>query len=392
MNRFVLVLHFAFLLLHGAPTRADLPHFVPAKTVAEVLGGTKKIVSVVTKVKTARVLIADYDLLIEDFPYLAGKTHAEIDQWILDHAGYIATSQTFGDDITHTPIELDHSDVKLATRPVTYRRALVLDVEGGVLDLKGAGAEVPLLSSHRNGLMETAEAIREHFFTKAVKKIFAASNSKFGVVDSYAVIDWGFHQKDLKTGAHFRSGSILRRGHVRDLANTSVQGQLTNGMMVEVEKELRPYGVTSAAIRPMPYVELGKIDALNVQGTKDSKFIFDFGSFKVKRKFERQALSLVDWNDVANDRKRGRDVEIHFKYDEGIGPQVDPLHHLNYELWNGAGDDASGEGLRREGRKIAKMLDDQVPLEEVRAHIEKSLAEHLEIENACSLKSVLKVI
>ncbi|MGK5085745.1 hypothetical protein WDW37_20845 [Bdellovibrionota bacterium FG-1] len=50
--------------------------------------------TVVSKVKTARVLVADYELLKRDFPELrryGSNETAKIDEWLLTHAGYIAT-------------------------------------------------------------------------------------------------------------------------------------------------------------------------------------------------------------------------------------------------------------------------------------------------------------
>ena len=43
--------------------------------------------------KTAKVLIADYELLKKDFPQISSKNEEEINEWLLDQVAYLAEGQ-----------------------------------------------------------------------------------------------------------------------------------------------------------------------------------------------------------------------------------------------------------------------------------------------------------
>ncbi len=45
------------------------------------------------RVSTASVVVANYPLIREDFPFLKEKSEEEIDQWLIEEAGYIAVAQ-----------------------------------------------------------------------------------------------------------------------------------------------------------------------------------------------------------------------------------------------------------------------------------------------------------
>ena len=52
----------------------------------------------------ARVVLADYDAIIRDFPKLATKTHDEIDRWIIERAVAVSKEQ-IDQTVVNTPIE-----------------------------------------------------------------------------------------------------------------------------------------------------------------------------------------------------------------------------------------------------------------------------------------------
>ena len=45
------------------------------------------------KLKQAKVILADYDLLKKDFPELGDLDSSQIDQWLLDNCAYISEGQ-----------------------------------------------------------------------------------------------------------------------------------------------------------------------------------------------------------------------------------------------------------------------------------------------------------
>eukprot|EP01022_Parablepharisma_sp_SALTPOND_P034962 TRINITY_DN936_c0_g1_i1.p1 TRINITY_DN936_c0_g1~~TRINITY_DN936_c0_g1_i1.p1 ORF type:complete len:314 (-),score=28.14 TRINITY_DN936_c0_g1_i1:80-931(-) len=45
------------------------------------------------KCRNAKVLVADYELLKRDFPFLASKTDCEINKWLLDECAYLSEGQ-----------------------------------------------------------------------------------------------------------------------------------------------------------------------------------------------------------------------------------------------------------------------------------------------------------
>ena len=45
------------------------------------------------KLKNAKVLIADYNLLQKDFPFLSTLDHNEINNWLINQTAYISEGQ-----------------------------------------------------------------------------------------------------------------------------------------------------------------------------------------------------------------------------------------------------------------------------------------------------------
>jgi hypothetical protein len=98
------------------------------------------------KVKGAKVLWADYQLLRRDFPFLAPYSENAIDLWIVDEFAYISRKQLHLSGIRTTPIPLLAPTTpgfsKVGYRPYRYQRAAVFSVGNGLhpmVDLKGLG-------------------------------------------------------------------------------------------------------------------------------------------------------------------------------------------------------------------------------------------------------------
>lgn len=361
-----------FFFGQAAGALGGTPELVPAKTFVEVLNG-QEVTSLVNtyRVSTARVVIADYGLLKRDFPQLASFTNAQIDAWILEQSGYLSKGQidTGVKANTNTPIAHDPNQKKMALRPPQYDRALVFEAQGGgLIDGKGFGANVPANASHKNGLIETNQAVREFLYTKATKEIFQGAQAPFGVVDSYAVIDWGFDVRmDYGGGmANYRAGAVLRQAHVRDLSSPiTAQGQLSREKMAEVERILRPRGMTSAQSRSLNGVT---IETLNVQGTKDARYIYDFGAFRVQDRFVHPVYTIQDYSIEYDALRKNPEKFIVFDPKKADFPQVDAKGKLSLADWTGSTTRAEEE-VRQRILRITEKLDHGKSLEEVRREL-----------------------
>jgi len=362
---------FAHALVYAEP-----PVLKPAQSYVEVLNGNAVTsLAIAYRVPTARVLIADYALIRKDFPQTHAMTNAEIDQWLLDQSGYLAKGQIeLGEKAgVNSEISYDPKDRKDVLRPPQYDRALVFEAQGGgLIDGKGFGASAPRLDSHANGLMETYQSVREYLYTKATKAIFKHADAAYNVVDAYAVIDWGFDVHEYgESGKSYRAGAILRQAHVRDLTDeVTAQGQLPRRETEAVERILRNYGMTSGATR-----SLGAdtpIEALNVQGTRDRRFIYDFGSFHVEDHFKNPAFMIKDY--ALHGREIARDPAKYVVFDpkNPFYPEPDDRLKLSYAEWTGSSQ-RSEEAIRKKIQGITEKLDHGKSLPEVRGELQALL-------------------
>ncbi len=172
-----------------------------------------------------------------------------------------------------------------------------------------------------NGLMETGEAIREYSFTKVVQAALEHSHSGVGVVDAYAVIDWGFDQIDFSGGRRLRpSGAILRQAHRRAEGQYSL---LKHDRTTQIERILRQYGITSAGAHRDTY---GR-ELMNVQGTFDESHILDFGAFRTVKRFELEVVPFYKTSFVVMDPR-----EINF-------PQPLKEYRLPFQIWGSSNTD-----------------------------------------------------
>lgn len=257
----------------------------------------KPVLETGVSVATAKVLMCNYQLLKRDFPYLRGRSHKQIDQWLIARAAYISVPQARNNEV-NTPPFINPSQTVLALRPHGYGRATVLPVKGGLLDVKGTGVAnhlVPENRSHANGLMSLGEAIREFTMQYLVETIFRHAKSKgykstagqpLETVQSYAVIDWGFSIYDtfspfrFQNGGLMRAGAIVRQAHARKMIPGSGNHFLPKNQANEVEDLLRSYGITTSGNI------YDSVDIPDIQGTIDSR-IFDFGTYVVMDRFSK---------------------------------------------------------------------------------------------------------
>jgi hypothetical protein len=216
----------------------------------------------VAKLKDAKVVYADYDLIRYDFPELRNLANPDIDQWLLDNTGYISLPQAAQETVnTKIPVT---DQKRVANRPSGYGRALVYSVNDpsdstksiGLIDVKGTGALAPAQKDHGNGLMTLGESIREALYEKAVRYILNDAKSSFGTIGSYAVIDPGFNMIHAD-GTQSRAGIYLRQAHKR------TESSLTSAYNENMTKLLARYGID--------------VDR-NMQKAANG-FIYDFGHY-----------------------------------------------------------------------------------------------------------------
>ena len=275
------------------------PPYTPPKTFEEIIRGFHPShfqQKPAIRVTTAQVLFADYDLIRRDFEITRSMSETQIHAWLLESAACISRDQIeVGKKRgVNTEIKHDPKDVRSALRPPNYGRALVIEVPGGILDAKGAGGLIQAISqkSHRNGLMETAEAIREFSYSKLIKRALHHSGSAFQVIDSYAVIDFGFQVKSPVDETMQPAGLLLRQSHFRDITKAE---QLDRDIAWKIETALRDYGITTAYKKTTLQSEKTVVyDVLNVQGSDAGKFLFDFGGYRIADRFQNHAITLSD--------------------------------------------------------------------------------------------------
>ncbi len=257
--------------------------FEPARSIQELQWPRAETLH---RVKSAKVVLADYGLIRNDFPSVHGLSEAQIDHWLLQKTAYISDSQLHVDSV-NTPIELT-GETAIAHRPLHYGRAVVFT--GGPLELidaKGVGVapgRLPFLEGHANGLATLGEATREFLYEKLVQTALIHAGAHVETIGHYAVIDFGFnviHQDGTESPA----GLILRQAHKRRASNSSL---FEAAEARAVELQLRPYGITTAGAYRVNY----EMEWLNVQGSADGTAILDFGAYLTVEHFDKSAANF----------------------------------------------------------------------------------------------------
>ncbi len=317
------------------------------------------------RVTTARVLFADYDLIRRDFKITRTMSELQMDAWLVESAACISRDQI---DVGMTrgvnaAIQYDPTELRSSLRPPNYGRALVIEVPGGILDAKGAGGLSPAIShnSHRSGLLETAEAIREFSYSKLVQKALHHSGSDFGVIDSYAVIDFGFQMRSSVDETMQPAGLLLRQSHFRDITR-SEQLEQTNSL--KIERSLREFGITTAYKKTTLGDDKKTLyDVLNVQGSDERRFLYDFGGYRIANRFENRAITLAD---LFEKKKIPILDQTQFS-----NIQPDPKYAPLFKAWGGEGTD---ERIWKRSREIASQFkldgDSEKTRREVKALLE----------------------
>lgn len=228
----------------------------------------KAIFEEVVKLKDARIVMADYDLIKRDFPQIRDMSNPEIDEWILNQVAYISKPQAAQSEV-NTPIHTT-GQVRQAARPPDYGRALVYPMidpkdhksEIGLIDVKGAGSLYPEQMEHANGIATLGECIREFLYENLVRNVLDDADISTKTVGSYAVIDAGFGVRH-EDGSSSPAGFYLRQAQHR-IENDSAWLDLDKRLYLQ--SILHRYGIDPNK---------------NIQGTTSGD-LFDFGHFIVR--------------------------------------------------------------------------------------------------------------
>jgi hypothetical protein len=258
-------------------SHANVPHLV--RNSSELVD---PVAETVVRVATARIVMADYTRIRADFSVTRKMTENEINTWLLNKTAYVSQAQARQQE-TNSKIEILNTSSgapvqTTAYRPQLYGRALVFDVEDGLIDAKGVGATRPRLAGHSTGLASLGEVIREFIFQKKVQQVLDHSGSGLQTVESYAVIDWGFDAREMD-GIYMRAGAILRQGHARPrlVGGGNHFASVIDSKMIE--ELLREYGITSTGDGASE-----KKEKVNIQISND-KALIDFGAYLVRDHF-----------------------------------------------------------------------------------------------------------
>lgn len=190
------------------------------------------------KITGAHIVYVNYEALLRDFPELNGKSHPQIDQWILDTKAFVAESQSKLVGIRTSEIPFDKTQSKRIYRTPTFNRAAYL--EG--LDLKGVGIhpnsstiqeQISAYNRHKNnpeelnklrtqdhsdGSMSLGEALVELYQQESVQRLFDRENAKHATdsdyqwletLETYFILALPFDI--LKTGDHKDRAALYAR-------------------------------------------------------------------------------------------------------------------------------------------------------------------------------------
>lgn len=267
MRGIVFTLYFNFIQFLFCQEIAFAHGFVeqtitPIQNITEVSPSAKE--EGVKRLKNARILIADYELIRRDFPQVAHFANPEIDAWLIRHTGFISIPQT-NQETVNTFIPILEGEVSQAWRPPTYGRALVFEMRDsthqriGLIDAKGSGSLRPQQAHHGNGLATLGECIREYLYEGLIRRVLRDADVEFKTVGSYAVLDAGFSVIH-KDGSTSPAGIYLRQAHTREGSLPYHEGR-------RISERFRNYGIEVAGNMQMASEHLG---------------IYDFGHYVVK--------------------------------------------------------------------------------------------------------------
>ena len=256
--------------------------------------------------KNAKVVIANYQLIRNDFKNLLNLKNNEIDQWLIKNFAFIAKTQKDAAIQVNSPIETMEDDDEKAIigyRPWSHGRAILMPAEGVdfLVDVKGIGAKNPKNEDHANGLVSLGEAIREFTWEQGINIILKDFlNLDHTVVGTYAIIDPGFYicwDDPGQCKDKSRAALYIRQSHSRHISFKSGErgtGWLTHNQRYVLARLMGLFGVDTGIPN-------------NIQGTTDAD-LFDFGHYIVA---ENKVIAIAGGFEV--EVKVNPDLALPFK-------------------------------------------------------------------------------
>jgi hypothetical protein len=221
------------------------------------------------RVAGARVVFADYDRLLADFPWLAPEHSSQIDQWLLRRAALISVTQAH-QTLVNTQIPTLGDPVSVYRPPRSGRAFLVSLLEDGerqaeeppgggapagqpgLLALKGVGVPpgtVPVRGAraHGDGLAALNKIFEEVLHQMLIEAILRHAGSGLRTLPVYGVLDLGFDVFS-EEDERWPAGVLVRQAHRRHSGGSDLPsyGSRRQEICLETELLLRRYGMTSA--------------------------------------------------------------------------------------------------------------------------------------------------
>jgi len=233
------------------------------------------------KIKNAKVLLADYDLLKHDFPFLKDKSYEYINKWLIDECAYLSEGQTkrlisendIGKflDIKSIDDILDFSQKRFGMRQRGFGRAATFfaapefSIQDGkfnahMISVKGNGTQKNAtdFTVKENGLLSMVDAFKEFCMQKLIQRIAEINNTPWRTVQTYAIIDIGIKIKDglENPGTGYigeRFGLTIRQAHSRFVSaydepcffSVVTDESQKHPFAMSFKKTLLSYGLTS---------------------------------------------------------------------------------------------------------------------------------------------------
>ena len=197
----------------------------------------------------ARIVYADYDLIAHDFAGLAPTVPADVDAWLVEHAGYLSLPQA-AQSTVNTPVPVA-GRTRVAWRPPRYGRAAVMTIaESALIDVKGCGASAddPPRLPNSNGLLTLNEALFELVMERLAFAALRHAGDVARPTPIYAILDLGFDVRFADGRSDERATALLRRAQTRPRFQwgRTDPGPLMAHRLLEIERTLRRYGLSAS--------------------------------------------------------------------------------------------------------------------------------------------------
>lgn len=228
---------------------------------------------IMVAVKTAKVLYANYQLLLNDFEdhisnsisidttqELTDEEKLKTDAWLIKNLAFISKPQAFQTAV-NTKVSVLNEE-REAFRPPRYGRAAVMPVNTfddqdklALFDVKGCGVlgAPPFLVKpvlpYANGLLTFEEAAYEVVYAQLVNLCLRHSNVNAFPLPNYAIIDLGFFAVFGDEKPRQKAVLLVRRANRRPAFQSGFAdpGSDIAQRLLEVEMNLRKYGISSSS-------------------------------------------------------------------------------------------------------------------------------------------------